>query len=79
MRKISIRNSRIIAGVFLAVIAFTAANYYLSWGVFGGLDKIAMVLSIALSGLFVLVWEPTTDELREYRDRKRNESQTDEK
>jgi hypothetical protein len=51
---------RIVAGLLLALLALTGANFYFGWKLLGGYDKQAAVLSVIIALIVFLRWMPGT-------------------
>ena len=73
MPKLSYAAKRIIAGVGFFLLLASIANYYWGIGVLGHYKKDILILTFIVVPLVLNYFGPTLQEVRESRDRKRND------
>ena len=65
---LSLTQKRIIAGVYLLVLVFCAANFYLHWNLLGGFDKKVLAVVTLVGVVLMHRYGPAIiEELRDYR------------
>lgn len=73
MPRLSYVTKRIITGVGFFLLLASVANYYFGIGVLGHYKKEILTLTFIVVALVVGYFGPTLQEVRESRDRKRND------
>jgi hypothetical protein len=58
---------RVLAGVFVLAILFSAANYYLELGFFGRGAKGVVLVILGLFLIYASCFSPTREDMREHR------------
>lgn len=62
---------RIVAVHLLLFFVLSAANYYLSLGIFPRFAKLIMIFGMAMLLVYIVRFAPTREEFEEYRKKKR--------
>jgi len=57
----SLKGFRLVTGILLAALLFTAGNYYLDWGFFGGVGKAVMMGVVLLMTLLMAFMPPNVE------------------
>jgi hypothetical protein len=72
MAPFTLTHKRIIAAIYVTVLALSAGSYYLSWDLYGGADRKVLVVVTVLGVLMAAKWGPALVlELQEYQRQKR--------
>lgn len=67
MTRLTYNLHRIFAGLFLLMLLFSGADYYLDLGFFGRGAKGILILVLALGVIYGTFFSPTRQDMREHR------------